>query len=259
MGGEVDGLGVAGVDDEVKGVTGEGGAGPTAGDGGAVEAVALDVGESAGGGEGVDGLVLEDAIADFGGRAGDVDFDEFVVGREVAGIEGVAGACEDGEVGGVPEGGAFFPGAMDEGSGGGAVFDEVGADDVPDLALGLEAGLELVIAGEGVLFEVEEVDGDAGEVGEGDVGEGGAEDGGDLVGGGFVGAGAAGDDADLVERGGESFGDEAMMEAWRIEAASEESDARWHGTRCMGGGVGTNEFPWGRKNAKNERKFANGV
>jgi hypothetical protein len=115
--------------------------------------------------------------------------------------------------------------------GGGAVFDEVGADDVPDLSLALEAGLELVIAGEGVLFEVEEVDGDTGEVGEGDVCEGGAIDGRDLVGGGFIGAGAAGDDADLVERGGESFGDEAVMEAWGIEAASEESDARCHGDK----------------------------
>lgn len=55
MGGEVDGLGVAGVDDEVEGVTGKRGAGPTAGDGGAVEAVALDVGECTGGGEGLDG------------------------------------------------------------------------------------------------------------------------------------------------------------------------------------------------------------
>jgi hypothetical protein len=170
-----------------------------------------------------------------------------VVGREVAGIEGVTGAGEDGEVGGVPEGGAFFPGAVDEGRRGGAVFDEVGADDVPDLALGLEAGLELVIAGEGVLFEVEEVDGDAGEVGEGDVGEGGAEDGGDLVGGGFVRAGAAGDDADLVERGGESFGDEAMMEARGIEAASEESDARCHGDMVHGGRGMNKRIPLGGK------------
>ena len=250
MGCEVDGLGVAGVDDEVERVTGKRGAGPTAGDGGAVEAVALDVGESAGGGEGVDGLVLEDAIADFGGGAGDVDLDEFVVGGEVAGIEGVAGASEDGEVGGVPEGRAFLPGAVDEGRRGGAVFDEVGADDVPDLALGLEAGLELVIAGEGVLLEVEEVDGDAGEVGEGDVGEGGAEDGGDLVGGSFVRAGAAGDDADLVERGGESFGDEAMMEARGIEAASEESDARCHDDKVHGGRGMDKRIPWGGKNSE---------
>jgi hypothetical protein len=55
MGGEVDGSGVAGVDDEVERVTGERGAGPTAGDGGTVKAIALDVGESAGGGEGLDG------------------------------------------------------------------------------------------------------------------------------------------------------------------------------------------------------------
>ena len=132
-------------------------------------------------------------------------------------------------MGSVPESGAFFPGAVDEGLAGGTVFDEVGADDVPDLALGLEARLELVVASEGVLFKVEEVNGDAGEAGESDVGEGGAKDWGDLVGGGFIGAGAAWDNENLVERRGESFGDEAVMEAWGIEAASEESDARCHG------------------------------
>ena len=73
----------------MEGVAGEGGLSPAAGDGGAVEAVALDVGESAGGGERLDGMVSAEAIANVGGGAWDVDLDEFVIGREVGGIERV--------------------------------------------------------------------------------------------------------------------------------------------------------------------------
>jgi hypothetical protein len=82
----------------------------------------------------------------------------------------------------------------------GTVLDEIGTDDVPDFAFGLEPSLELVIAGERFLFEIEQVHGDAREICKGDVGKSSAIDGRDVVGAGFVRSWATGYDAYLIER-----------------------------------------------------------
>lgn len=236
---ERDGLGIGGVDDEMEGVSGQRGSRPSARDGGTVEAVASNISERTGCGERFDRLVLTEAFADFGGRTGDVDLDQFVIGGKVTRDDGVPRAGQYGKVSRSPKGGPFFPSAVDERFAGGSALNEVCADNMPNLAIGFETGLKLMIAGERVLFEVEEVDGDAGEVGEGDIGECSAVDRGYLIGAGFVGARTAGDDVNLIERKRESFSDEPMMKAGRIETSSKESDARCHvphGARWRGDG-----------------------
>ena len=76
---------------------GEGGLGPAAGHGGAVEAVTLEVSEGAAGGERLNGLAAAESFPDFGRGAGIVQGDVLVAGRVILRIQRVAGAGEDGK------------------------------------------------------------------------------------------------------------------------------------------------------------------
>lgn len=129
------GLGVAVIELHAVGAVFERAACPGARDGGAVEAVALDVGVGAGGEQVGNVLAPGEAVADVAAGSRHVDLQDLAIGREVGVVEDVAVPVQDEEAGVLPEVGAFLPGELDLGLTLGPTLNQVDADDVPDVAL----------------------------------------------------------------------------------------------------------------------------
>lgn len=140
------------------------------------------------------------------------------------------GAGEDGEVAALPEFGAFFPSRMNGGAALGSSPQPVGADHVPDFTQGLVAGFKGMIAGEGFLFKVKEINGGVGQTGKGDVTEGCAADRRNAVDAWLVRPRTAGNDQKVIKVLDEDLRNAKVMEPWGIEASSEEGDAARHGS-----------------------------